>query len=110
MAWIIDFFPLAGAAPLTYEVTGDVLAVNGEPYDFGFLGEGDSYPAEAVPGGETWLRSTEVTRWQGALRLCVVMPFDPEAVLPTHVRHPGPVTVEAGPVPLPTDEVTDAAA
>lgn len=112
MTWLMDFFPVADAPAITYEVSGPVLTVNGEVYDFtGILAnEGDSYPASAIPGSEAWLRSTEVTLWEGKLRACVVMPFDSAARLPAHVRHPDPVEVESGRVPLPTDEVTNATA
>lgn len=107
MAWIIDFYPAADAPAVTYEVAGDVLTVNGVAYDFGGLGEAEVIPADAIAGASDWLRSTEVTRWEGALRACVVMPYDSTANLPRHVRHPGPVTVEAGRVTLPTDEVAE---
>lgn len=109
MPWLIDFFPVAAAPAITYEVSGATITVGGDPHDFGFLTEGESYPSSAIPGAEAWLRS-EVTLWEGKLRCCVVMPFDPAAGLPPHVRHPGPVLVESGPVPLPTDEVADASA
>lgn len=107
--WIFDFFPVADGEPMTYEVAGSVLSVNGTAYDFGPLGEGEVLPASAIGGSGAWLRSTEITRWEGALRLCVVMPFPSGADLPAHVRHPGPVTVTAGLVPLPTDQVEDPA-
>lgn len=105
--WVFDFFPVADAAPIEYSVAGDVLTVNGVAYDFGALGEAEIIPADAITGAADWLRSTEVTRWEGVLRACVVMPYDSTANLPHHVRHPGPVTVEAGRVPLPTDEVAE---
>jgi hypothetical protein len=106
MAWRFDFFPVADAEALTYQVTGEVLSVNGETYDFSTLPEGESWLREDIPGSGAWLRSTEVTRWEGTLRLCVVMPFDSaiEPLLPRHVRHPDGVTIEQdGRVPLPTD-------
>lgn len=103
--WVFDFFPVADAPAVTYEVAGDVLTVNGTAYDFGPLLDGEAILAADIAGSADWLRSTEVTRWDGALRLCVVMPYDSAASLPRHVRHPDAVTVEAGRVPLPTDEV-----
>jgi hypothetical protein len=110
MPWLIDLFPIIGADPITYEVDGATLTVNGEPYDFGFLDEGDIYPADAIPGAETWLRSTEVTLWEGKLRACVVLPLPADVPLAIEARHPGPVEVTSGPVPLPTDGVLDASA
>jgi hypothetical protein len=102
--WVFDFFPVADGEPVTYSVAGDVLTVNGEAFDLWPLGEGESLPATAIPGSAVWLRSTEITRWEGALRLCVAMPFDSAVPWPAHVRHPDAVTVETdGPVPLPTD-------
>ena len=106
MSWLFDFFPVPDAAPLSYELEGDALAVNGTAYDFGPLGEAESIPGSAIPGAASWLRSAEVTRWDGLLRLCVAMPFESaeEHRMPSEMRHPAPVQVENGRVPLPTDQ------
>lgn len=108
MSWRFEFFPVADADPITYEVAGGVLTVNGEAFDFGPLADGDILPVSAVGNAESWLRSTEVLRDGGRIRVCVVMPFDSSATLPLHVRHPDGIMVdEDGRVPLPTDEVAE---
>lgn len=104
MSWLIDFAPREGAPLHEIAVDGKVLTVNGDPHDFSFLAEGDSYPASAIPGAATWLRSTEVTLWDGLLRCCVVTPQAAEDA-PAHIRHPGPVTVASGRVPHPIEEI-----
>lgn len=104
MQWRFDFFPEASSSSIVYSVAGEVLTVNGEAYDFGPLDDGDILPAAAIEGAETWLRSTEVTRWEGALRLCVVLPFVDAPDLPDTVRNPDAVIIrDDGRVPLATD-------
>ncbi len=60
MTWQITLSPSRMNEPSTYEVAGDVLIVDGEPFDFGPLPEGATLPREAVGAGEDpplWLLS-----------------------------------------------------
>lgn len=107
MEWLIDFAPVAGAPLNEISVSDKVITVDGDPHDFSFMEEGDLYPASAIPGASAWLRSTEITLWEGTMRCCVVTPKAPPDA-PVHVRHPGPVTVASGRVPHPIEELADA--
>jgi hypothetical protein len=89
--------PKRGDKPISLEKRGTTLMVNGEPFDFGFLTEGDNLPRDAVSGD--WLAS-DVTRRDGVLRLTVALAHGANA--PQETRFPAPVTLSSdGPVELP---------
>ena len=99
---IISLTPVRKDATLTLHRAGDVLTVNGTPYDFGPLPEGGLLPRDAV--GCDWIAS-DVTRTDGALHLTLILPHGPipwpvppeaEPVLfpaPIHVTADGPVAL-----------------
>lgn len=108
--WLIDFAPVAGARLneiVVDEANPKTLWVNADPHDFSaiLVNEGDSYPASAIPGASAWLRSAEVTLWEGKMRLCAITPKAP-ADAPEHIRHPDPVEITVGRVPHPIEGYT----
>lgn len=98
---IIKLSPVRDDNPLAVEVVGDVLAINGEPFDFTQLSEGETLPADAIVS-EHFLGQVE--RINGELHLTLRLPHGPNP--PRHVAFPDPIHVtQDGPVKLPTDEV-----
>lgn len=89
-------------APLAYEVRGDILAVNGTPFDFSPLGEGETLPRAALDGpdgtGSPWLAGP-VTREGGTVALAVICPVPPgwAFVGPAEQRVEGPVSLPVAP-------------
>ena len=76
---------------------GDTLIVNGEPFDFTALQEGDILPLDAVEGN--WLGSA-IERRGGDLHLTVILPHGVNA--PAETLFPAPLHLtEDGPVDLP---------
>lgn len=106
----ITLTPIRMDATLSLHRAGDVLTVNGTPYDFGPLPEGGLLPRAAV--GCDWLES-DVRRVGGELRLTLILPHGPipwpappeaQAVL-----FPAPIHVTTdGPIPLPHYTTEDA--
>lgn len=89
--------PVRGNAPRSLSRQGAILTVDGIPFDFSLLGEGDSLPPEAVAGG--WLVS-DVVRNDGVLHLTVALPH--ASVAPPETLFPKPLHVtEDGSVDLP---------
>lgn len=83
--------------PLELEKRGDVLIINGEPFDFSPMEEGDALPRTAV--NSYWFMN-DIYRSGGEIELTVMLP------LPTNYSQeqafPAPLVVnEDGPVSLP---------
>jgi hypothetical protein len=93
---IINFSPILWDAPLSMSVAGDTLTINGEPFDFSLLDEGDLLPADAV---ESDFINSPVTRSGGEIVVTVLLPIPSDAS--EAQRFPEPVTFESGQVPLP---------
>ena len=99
----ITLFPLAPLpgqfAPLSATKSGDVLTLNGQPFDFGQLPEGATLPAEAI--NSEWIAGP-VSRIDGELHLTLRLPCSPN---PSQaVAFPEPIHVATdGPIPLPFD-------
>lgn len=87
---------------LMLQKEGDVLAVNGEMFDFSPMGPGDTLPVAAITS--TWFVADVERTTAGELVLTVRLPIGAD---PTHEQaYPEPLlNVADGPVPLPTDEV-----
>ena len=92
----LTFSPVRGEAPYSLSVSGDVLSIDGEDFDFGPLQEGDVLPASAVPC--KWIIG-EVTRQNGAVCLQLLLPHGPNA--PDETRYPAPIEVTSGTIELP---------
>lgn len=97
---LISFSPIRDDEwSLEASVTGDVITINGEAFDFSSLPDGATIPEGTVP---TDFIVGPVERADGELRLTLLLPHGPD---PKHsVAFPVPVTVTSGRVPLPTDE------
>jgi len=68
---IIKFSPQRRDDVLTVIKTGDMLNINGEDFDFSFITEGSTLPAEAV--GSEWVVG-DVSRTNGQLTLTLLLP------------------------------------
>ena len=93
----INLSPQLCATPLTASVTGDILTLNGIPYDFGPLPEGGSLPRAAI---NCPFLVSDVKRLGGQIELTILLPHGPSASRGT--LFPDPITTQAdGPVKLP---------
>ncbi|MBV6269914.1 hypothetical protein KUT65_34100 [Pseudomonas aeruginosa] len=82
---------------LSLSRAGEVLTVNGQPFDFTPLQEGGELPAEAI--GSEWFAGSVVRR-NGRLELSLRFPLADDAS--AAARFPEPLLIEAdGPVELP---------
>lgn len=97
----INLSPDRHAPALTASLAGDVLTLNGEPFDFTQLPEGATLPAEAIDS--EWITGP-VSRINGELHLTLRLPHGPN---PSRaVAFPEPIHVaQDGPILLPTDGV-----
>lgn len=94
---IINFSPIRSDAPLVLHVSGDVLTLNGEPFDFSPLAAGEDLPVRAI--GNSWFTGPPVTRTAGQIVLTLLLPIPAQ---PTEVqKDPHSVEVTDGPVELP---------
>lgn len=98
----LNFIPMRSDEPISLSVQGDVLTINGEPFDFGPLPEGAILPREAVAC--EWLAS-DVTRQGGAIELTLILPHGANA--PPETRFPTPIEATEGPIELPMFGATD---
>lgn len=96
----IKLSPINHETRLYAFVNGDVLTLNGIELDFSPLGEGGTLPAAAIDS--PWIAS-DVTRTNGEICLTLRLPHGANA--PRETLFPAafdaPLTVKAGPVPLP---------
>lgn len=100
---ILTLSPMRRETPLRLERRGMVLMANGTALDFSALKGRGPWPAETVPGGETWLTG-ELRRRRGALHLTVILPHGAQA--PQETLFPAPLTLAGdGVVPLPAYEI-----
>ena len=93
----INLSPVRSKETLTVSSAGDVLTINGDPFDFTQLAEGATLPAEAV-GSDYFVGPVE--RTGGELHLTLRLPHGPN---PSQaVAFPQPITVtQDGSVELP---------
>ena len=104
------YHPTSMAGLLTVHRAGDVLTINGTPYDFSPLPEGATLPRDAVDC--EWLASG-VERIEGALHLTLILPHGPNA--PQETRFPeliidppdGPVELPVYDIPQPEEDESD---
>lgn len=94
---VVKFNPQRRDDALALEKQGDILIVNGVPYDFTSLPEGATLPADAI-GSE--LFCGPVDRVDGELHLTMILPHGPNP--PQAVAFPEPLSItENGPVEVP---------
>ncbi len=67
----ISYTPQRRDDALIVSVSGDILTVNGEDFDFGAIGEGDVLPRSAVSCD---LLASDVTRSGGLITLTLIQP------------------------------------
>lgn len=95
----ISFSPQFREDALTVSTAGDVLTINGVPFDFSSLDNGDTIPAGAIPC--EWIVGP-VEKVEGELRLTLILPIGPNPS--PAVAFPVPITVTTdGPVAVPHD-------
>ena len=75
--------PTRTDTPLIVSRAGDTLTLNGEEFDFGPLGEGETLPADAIDS--EWIAG-DVTRTDGALHITLRLPHGANA--PEETRFP----------------------
>lgn len=93
----ITLVPQRRDGTLTVSKVGDVLTINGEPFDFSVILDGASLPASAVACD---LVTGAIERIAGELHLSLFLPLGPN---PSWAQaFPTPITMTTdGPVPLP---------
>lgn len=93
----LTFTPQRSDESLELERSGNALIINGQPFDFAELADGEVLPAEAV--NSPWVIG-DVTRTNGELQLMLLLPLGAEAS--AAACFPPPLSVQAdGPVELP---------
>lgn len=92
----IQFSPMRRDGRPSVSVTGDVLIIGEQMFDFAGVPEGATLPKAAV--ASDWLAS-DVERIDGEIRLTLILPHGPNA--PRETLFPDPVRVDDGAVPLP---------
>lgn len=100
----VTLSPVRMDETLTASCAGDVLTLNGQPFDFTQLPEGATLPAEAIDS--EWITGP-VSRIDGVLHLTLRLPHGPnpsQAVAfpePIHVTKDGPIDLPFDPEPEP---------
>lgn len=93
----ITLKPMRMDTILVAELSGDILILNGEEFDFSPLSEGALLPREAVDC--KWLAS-DVERVGGEISLDLILPHGADA--PKETLFPAPITItEDGVIALP---------
>jgi hypothetical protein len=100
---IIKLSPIRSDAELTVIKRGAVLILNGEPFDFANMGDGDTLPLEAITS--PWFADA-VTRTGDTLELTLRLPlpanFSPEQAFPVPLLNvPDGVVLLPKPLPVP---------
>ncbi|OZB38013.1 MAG: hypothetical protein B7X50_11745 [Alishewanella sp. 34-51-39] len=96
---VITLSPIRLDEPLTASLSGDVLTLNGEAFDFTQLPEGATLPTEAIDS-EHFVGPVE--RISGELHLTLRLPHGHNPS--QSVAFPQPITIAVdGPVALPFD-------
>ena len=82
----ITLSPTRTDTPLIVSRAGDTLTLNGEEFDFGPLGEGETLPADAIDS--PWIAG-DVTRTDGVLHITLRLPHGANS--PEETRFPEPI-------------------
>lgn len=93
---LISFSPMRRDDTLTLSLSGDVLTINGDPFDFSGVTEGAVLPRDAVA---CEFLASDVTRTGGVIALTVILPLAGDA--PEAARFPEPITATDGAITLP---------
>ncbi len=105
MTWQISFSPCAAlpgeATPLTLDVQGASIVINGNELDLSFLEEGDRIDPDAISGEGSELIRGPISLVDGTLRITLLLLYD-KATATDAQRFPEPVIVTGdGSVPVP---------
>lgn len=92
----ISFSPMRREGELSLSLSGDVLTINDEAFDFTALPDGATLPREAVDC--EWLDS-DVVRVGGQIRLALILPHGTDA--PQGTKFPQSIDAGDGPVDTP---------
>lgn len=93
----INLSPQRRDDTLSVSKTGDILTINGEPFDFSALLDGGELPADAISSD---FIAGPVRREDGEINITLILPHG--ANPPQHVAFPEPVIVtEDGPIGVP---------
>ena len=92
------FSPIRMDEPLTANVAGDVLTVNGEALDFGPLPAGATLPCSAIDC--SWIAGDVTRDMSGLLNVPLFLPHGANA--PHATKFPSTMLVGNGPVSLPS--------
>lgn len=96
----IHLSPIRSDESLAVSRAGDVLTINGEPFDFSAIPDGASLPADAV--ASAFVVGT-VERVAGELRITLMLPHGPNP--PASMAFPADIVDPAdGPIILPAEE------
>ncbi len=94
---IIYLSPMRRDAPIEVSVSGDILSIDGEAFDFSAIREGETLSQQDA--GCPWLAG-DVTRSGGEIILTLILPHGPNA--PAETLFPTAISVTTdGPVALP---------
>lgn len=95
----ISFSPIRSDEQLNMFLDAEILTINGTPYDFSALAEGEVLTQDSL--GCDWLAS-DVTRVNGEVELTLILPHVADA--PHQILFPAPIEqVQDGEIRVPTD-------
>lgn len=103
---IINLSPIRSDEELSVIKQGATLILNGEPFDFTNIGDGDTLPLEAIES--TWFAEAVIKTGdtiEVTLRLPLPANFSPEQAFPVPLLNVPDGVVQL-PQPLPTSVVT----
>ena len=103
---IINLSPIRSDEELSVIKQGATLILNGEPFDFTNIGDGDTLPLEAI--ASTWFADAVIKTddtIEVTLRLPLPANFSPEQAFPVPLLNVPDGVVQL-PQPLPTSVVT----
>lgn len=83
----ISLSPQYSENTLELEKSGSILKINGIPYDFSSLNDGDEIPADAIDND---VIVGSITKDNGVVNLTILMPYN-DIDAPEHIRFPQPV-------------------
>lgn len=99
----ITLSPMRRDERLTLHREGDVLTLNGEPFDLSGVPEGATLPRKAIDSD--WIAG-DVERVSGALNVPLILPHGAHA--PQDTLFPAPITIDGdGAVALPPHTLSD---
>jgi hypothetical protein len=101
----ITLTPMRRDDTLALSLSGDILTINGEAFDFSAIPEGASLPRDAV--ASDWLAS-DVERAAGVIGLTLILPHGADA--PQGTLFPQPIGAGDGAIAVPAHSNPEAAA